>query len=68
MSVLMPGLASVRLHETEEELVVEVDVPDEVDLSRMSVELAYGVLEIRLPRIVQQEMRLVGFHPEASGV
>jgi len=68
LSVLLPGLASVRLRETAEELVVDVDVPHEVDLQRMSVELANGVLEIRLPRVPRLSERLAGFHPEASGV
>lgn len=65
MSVLLPGLASVRLRESSEELIVEVDVPDEIDLPRMSVQLAEGRLEIRLPRVSH---RIAGFHPEASGV
>jgi len=64
VSGMLPGLSSVRLRETTEELVVEIDIPDEIDLARVSVERSDGTLEIRLPRIA----RLVGFHPEASGV
>jgi HSP20 family molecular chaperone IbpA len=67
MSVLLPELASVRLRETPAELVVEVDMPDAVDLARMSVQLADGVLEIRLPRIDRHD-RVAGFHPDAVGV
>ena len=68
MTVLLPELGSVRLHETDCELVVEVDVPAEVDLARLTARISGGVLEIRLPRTVQPRERLAGFHPEASGV
>jgi HSP20 family molecular chaperone IbpA len=68
MSVALPELASVRVHETPDELVVEVEVPDEVDLSRLSVQRADGVIEIRLPRTPRQHERIPGFHPDASGV
>ncbi len=68
MSVLLPELGSVHLRETEDELVVEVSVPAEVDLSRMSAQLIGGVLEIRLPRVPRRSDRITGFNPEASGV
>jgi hypothetical protein len=68
LSVLLPELASVRLRETTDELVVEVDVPEEVELPRLSMRLREGRLEIRLPRVQQFSAGIVGFHPEASGV
>lgn len=68
MSVLQPGLGSVHLRETSAELVLEVQVPKEVDLGRMSARLVEGVLEIRLPRVPGRFDRIVGFHPDASGV
>jgi len=68
LSVLLPELASVRLRETTEELVVEVDVPEEIDLPRLSMRLREGRLEIRLPRVHPFSAGIVGFHPGASGV
>ena len=68
MTTMVPKLSSVRLHETPDELVVEVILPEEIDLARVSTRLAGGVLEIRLPRVRRHEVRLVGFHPDASGV
>jgi HSP20 family molecular chaperone IbpA len=68
MSVLLPELASVRLHETSNELVLEVEVPAEIDLASMSAQLAAGRLEIRLPRVTHPHWSIEGFHPEASGV
>jgi len=68
MTTLLPELSSVRLHEALDELVVEVDLPEEVDTTRISTRLAGGVLEIRLPRVHCARERLAGFHPDASGV
>ena len=68
MTVLLPELGSVRLRATDCELVVEVDVPEEVDLPRLTARISAGVLEIRLPRVERPRERLVGFNPEASGV
>jgi HSP20 family molecular chaperone IbpA len=68
MSVLLPELTSVRLRETAEELVVEVEVPEEVDICRLSALLVDGLLEIRLPRVPRRPDRILGFHPDASGV
>jgi hypothetical protein len=68
MTTLVPQLSSVRLRETSDELVVEVTLPQEIDLARVSTRLAGGVLEIRLPRVRRHDVRLAGFHPDASGV
>jgi HSP20 family molecular chaperone IbpA len=68
MTSLLPELSSVRLREAANELVVAVELPAEVDLSRISTRLAGGVLEIRLPRVRRPRERLLGFHPDASGV
>jgi len=68
MPVLLPELGSVRLHETDRELVVEVEVPLELELARLSARIHDGVLEIRVPRVLDGHRRLAGFHPEASGV
>jgi hypothetical protein len=68
MTSLLPELSSVRLREAPNELVVEVEVPPEIDLARISTRLAESVLEIRLPRVRRPAVRLPGFHPEASGV
>jgi HSP20 family molecular chaperone IbpA len=63
-----PELGSVHLREAPTELVLAVSVPDEIDLSRISARLGSGVLEIRLPRVQPARAKLVGFHPDASGV
>ncbi|MDE3026413.1 MAG: hypothetical protein KGI93_12680 [Acidobacteriota bacterium] len=68
MTVLLPEAGSVHLRETAEELVVEVAVPAELDLTRMSTHLAGGVLEIRLPRVPRRRERISGFNPDAGGV
>jgi len=47
---LLPELASVRLRETESELVVEVDVPADVELPQLAALLRDGVLTITVPR------------------
>ncbi|HXH95833.1 MAG TPA: hypothetical protein VNH40_01365 [Gaiellaceae bacterium] len=68
MTSLLPELSSVRLREDPNELVVEVEMPPEIDLSRISTHLTASVLEIRLPRVRRPAARLPGFHPDASGV
>jgi HSP20 family molecular chaperone IbpA len=50
MIELLPELASVHLHETETELVVEVEVPPDLDLPRLSADLRDGMLTITVPR------------------
>lgn len=50
MAALLPEAASVRLRETEDELVVEVDVPPEVALPQLVARLQDGVLTISVPR------------------
>ncbi|HUJ93025.1 MAG TPA: Hsp20/alpha crystallin family protein [Gaiellaceae bacterium] len=67
MTAMLPELSSVRLEETERELVVRVEVPPDVDLSRVAARLADGALEITLPR-VRRPRRIPGFHPDATGV
>jgi HSP20 family molecular chaperone IbpA len=68
MTTLLPELRSVHLREAPGELVVEVEVPVEIDPARISTSLARGVLQIRLPRVQRSPRRLAGFHPDASGV
>lgn len=69
MTVMLPELASVHLRETERELVVRVDMPPKVDLTRVSARLVGGVLEITVPRVARRrEDHIPGFHPEAAGV
>jgi hypothetical protein len=68
MTSLLPEPSSVRLREDQDELVVEVEMPPEIDLTRISAHLAASVLEIRLPRVRRPAGRLPGFHPDASGV
>lgn len=46
----LPELSSVRLRETESELVVEVDVPADVALPQLAARLRDGVLTITVPR------------------
>ncbi|HXR11084.1 MAG TPA: Hsp20 family protein [Gaiellaceae bacterium] len=50
MIALLPELSSVRLRETESELVVEVDVPADVELPQLAALLRDGVLTITVPR------------------
>ena len=68
MTVMLPELGSVHVAETDDELVLRVELPPEVDLSRMTARLLDGTLEITLPRVVQHPSHLPGFHPDASGV
>jgi HSP20 family molecular chaperone IbpA len=67
MTAMLPELASVHLRETEQELVIEVEMPPEVDLAHVTARLVDGVLEITLPRAAQAQ-HIPGFHPEAEGV
>ena len=64
---MLPELASVHLRETERDLVIEVEMPPEVDLARVAARLVDGVLEITLPRAAHGQ-HIPGFHPEAEGV
>jgi HSP20 family molecular chaperone IbpA len=57
VTALLPELSSVRLRETESELVVEVDVPSDVALPQLAARLRDGVLTITVPRT----------QPEADG-
>ena len=50
MAAVLPELRSVRLHETDRELVLEVDVPPGAELSQLAARLRDGVLTISLPR------------------
>lgn len=50
MTALQPELRSVRLRETDSALVVEVDVPPEIDLPQLAASLRDGVLTISVPR------------------
>jgi len=50
VTALLPELSSVRLRETESELVVEVDVPSDVALPQLTAGLRDGVLTITVPR------------------
>ena len=68
MTAMLPELASVHLCETEHELVVRVDMPPKVDLSRVVARLVDGVLEITVPRVPGPEHHIPGFHPEVPGV
>jgi len=68
MTELLPELSSVHLHETETQLVVEVEVPRDLELPSLAAELRDGVLTITLPRAPQHSSHIEGFHPEASGV
>jgi hypothetical protein len=70
MTAMLPELASVHLRETEDELVVRVDMPPKVDLSRVTARLVGGVLEIAVPRVARQRRHdhIPGFHPEVPGV
>ena len=68
MTELLPERSSVHLHETETELVVEVEVPRDLDLPRLAAQVHNGVLTITLPRAPYRPRHISGFHPEASGV
>lgn len=50
VTALLPELSSVRLRETESELVVEVELPAEVELPQLAARLHDGLLTITLPR------------------
>jgi hypothetical protein len=67
MTVSLPEVRSVRLHETENELVVEVAVPPEMEVPQLAARLQNGVLTITLPRSGQAE-HLHLFHPDATPV
>jgi HSP20 family molecular chaperone IbpA len=67
MTALLPELRSVRLRETEGELVVEVDVPDELEMPQLAARLHDGVLTITLPRSEPAD-HVDGFHPDATPV
>jgi HSP20 family molecular chaperone IbpA len=68
-AAMLPELASVHLCETEDELVLRVDMPPKVDLSRVTARLVGGVLEITVPRVARtHEVHIPGFHPEVPGV
>jgi HSP20 family molecular chaperone IbpA len=68
-TAMLPELASVHLCETEDELVVRVDMPPKVDLSRVTARLVGGVLEITVPRVARRhDLHIPGFHPEVPGV
>ena len=58
----------MHLHETEQELVLRIDMPPKVDLSRVAARLVDGVLEITLPRVARQCRHIAGFHPDVPGV
>jgi HSP20 family molecular chaperone IbpA len=68
-TAMLPELASVHLCETEDELVVRVDMPPKVNLSRVTARLVGGVLEIAVPRVARRHVQHIpGFHPEVPGV
>ena len=67
MTALLPELRSVRLRETEGELVVEVDVPPEMEMPQLAARLYDGVLTITLPRLEPAE-DIDGFHPNATPI
>ncbi|MGZ4334868.1 MAG: Hsp20 family protein [Gaiellaceae bacterium] len=67
MTALLPELRSVRLRETEDELVLEVAVPPEMDMPQLAARLHDGVLTITLPRCEPVE-HLDGFHPDATPI
>jgi HSP20 family molecular chaperone IbpA len=46
----LPEAGSVRLHETENQLVVEVSMPQGLTLPRLAARMENGVLTISLPR------------------
>jgi Hsp20/alpha crystallin family len=67
MSTLLPALRSVRLRETDDELVVEVAVPPDLEMPQLAARLEDGVLTITLPRSGHaQHLQL--FHPDATPV
>lgn len=68
MSTVPSDFARVRVRELDAELVLEVEVPPEVELPPLAMSLHEGVLTIRLPRVLQQRTHIPGFHPDASGV
>jgi len=57
VTVLLPELSSVRLRETESELVVEVELPAEVELPHLAARLHEGVLTITVPRTQAEQER-----------
>jgi len=50
MTARLPEAGSVRLRETDDELVVEMAVPREVELHQLAARLRDGVLTISVPR------------------
>ena len=67
MTALLPVLRSVHLRETEDELVVEVAVPPEMEMPQLAARLHDGVLTITLPRSGHPG-HLHLFHPDATPV
>jgi Hsp20/alpha crystallin family len=67
-TVLLPERGAVHLAETERELIVEVEVPRDVDPAQLAAHLGEGVLRIELPRARRMRHHMRGFHPEATGV
>jgi len=57
VTVLLPELASVRLRTTESELVLEVELPAEVELPQVAARLRDGLLTITVPRTQPEEPR-----------
>lgn len=52
MTARLPEAGSVRLRETDEELVVEVAMPPGIELPQLAARLCDGVLTISLPRAI----------------
>jgi len=50
MTARLPEAGSVRVRETDDELVVEMAVPHEVELQQLAARLHDGVLTISVPR------------------
>ncbi|HVS86521.1 MAG TPA: hypothetical protein VHD91_12905 [Gaiellaceae bacterium] len=51
MDVLQPELSSLRVRESPDELVVEMQVAEAATLAQLSARIEHGVLEIRVPRV-----------------
>jgi len=67
----------VRVEDTETAVVVDLELPDNVEASRISLNVHEGTLTITLPHPLpdaldlagsRRRVRLRGFHPDASGV
>ena len=50
MAAVLPELRSVRLRETDTEIVFEIAVPPEMALPQLAAEIRDGVLTISVPR------------------